>query len=54
MKRKTQSFCTHDNRIYPHGTEECIAGKCKVCSDGDWKERVQVCSPVSERTKSLR
>lgn len=45
MEKKSKEFCTHDGKIYPHGTEDCISGKCKICSSGEWKERVQKCTP---------
>jgi len=45
MEKKSKEFCTHDGKIYPHGTEDCISGKCKICSAGEWKERVQKCVP---------
>lgn len=47
MDAQTYSFCQNDNRLYPHGTEQCISGKCMLCVDGQWKERIEVCtSPV--------
>jgi hypothetical protein len=51
IMEKNTAFCTHEEKIYPHGTEECIAGKCKICSDGDWKERVDVCAPGGAQTR---
>lgn len=45
MEKKNKEFCTHKSKIYPHGSEDCIAGKCMICSFGEWKERVQQCTP---------
>ena len=51
MDAQTYSFCTKDERLYPHGTEQCISGRCMLCAEGQWKERIDVCSPA-ETTES--
>jgi hypothetical protein len=44
MDAQTYNFCANDDRLYPHGTEQCISGRCMLCVEGQWKERIEVCS----------
>jgi hypothetical protein len=43
MERRDPKACVLENKLYPHGSDECIKGKCMICRDGDWLERIDVC-----------
>jgi hypothetical protein len=44
MMKMQDNFFTYMDIVYPHGTEECVAGKCQICVAGEWKERIELCA----------
>jgi hypothetical protein len=37
-----QKSCdAHDGTTVPHGEESCCEGKCYICLDGRWAEKIE-------------
>lgn len=44
MERPDPKGCMFEDKLYPHASDQCIKGKCMICRDGNWLERVDVCA----------
>ena len=34
--------CSLASYVLAHGSELCMEGKCIICSDGDWEDKMDV------------
>lgn len=38
--------CKYKDQLQSHGSEICIAGKCMICNNGKWEDRVEMFPPT--------